>query len=255
MFKKFDFWFLNALVGAIAFSTLLLVFLSDGVAQKVVRDFAPLEIISIIGLPILAVVFILWLLRFIDGRKVEVIAGNGILFVTIACIALYKLVGGNEALYFGAWLTSFGWIITNVVSIRNNRTNNTFGTLVELRTNQALHLHRMNIFSKIGYTTKLTNGDLERLIRERDDCENWKENIPVIESVTFLANLYDNIAYGVRHHDLDRHVVEKNIRNLIVFFFEDYYAFIEYHNKPNPKSLEHLIWLAKEFGAQPPQKG
>src|SRR5208337_4687717 len=101
MFKKFGFWFLNAIVAAVAFSTLLLIFLTEGVAGRLARNFTPLEILSFVGLPILTVVLILWLLHFIDGRRVEVIAANGILFVTLACVALFYLVGSKDASLVG----------------------------------------------------------------------------------------------------------------------------------------------------------
>ena len=254
MYKSFGFWFINAFIITFLFLVLLLVFVTEGTTQQIRNTFTALQIMSIVGLPMLSGMLITLLITYIDGRNIEVAAATIVFTITIICIVLFNALRGDTTPYVVAWFGSLWSVMLYVITTRNNRTNNTLKLLVELRTNALLHRHRMNIFSKLGYTSALTEGMLAHLIIERDECKNWEDNVPVYESIAFISNLYDNIAYGVRHHDLDWHVVEKNIRNLIVFFFEDYYAFIEFHNKQNSKSLEHLIWLADKFGARRPGK-
>jgi hypothetical protein len=182
---------------------------------------------------------------------VEIFGGVAFVVISIVCFSFYHYSTSiTPDLYVVAWLASVGWVVTNTISLRNTRTTHTFNMLVELRTNALFHRHRSNLFSKLGYTSVLTPEQLQSLIQERDACKDWEKDIPALESIIFLGNLYENVAYGVRRRDLDRKVVQMTIRNLIVGFFDDYAVFIQYCHDEDARTFEHLIWLAKKFDAK-----
>jgi hypothetical protein len=244
---------LGALTTAV-FSYATIVVVNGDLYGRLILSFHPIEAFSVFILP-LALVFILVLaVSFIQEHRPEIVAYLSLLSVTIACLAVafYQEYyhKGELPLIFLAWLGTIGWIITNLVTTRTARIQHTLDTLVELRTNDRLHFHRQNIFSRLGYNMQPSRAEIISLITARDECKDWEKEYPIIESITFMANLYDNIAYGVRYYILDRKVVELNIRNLIVNFYVDYIQFIRYHNEQDSRRLEHLVWLADKFGAE-----
>ncbi|MFZ1108584.1 MAG: DUF4760 domain-containing protein [Rhodomicrobium sp.] len=176
------------------------------------------------------------------------LAAGIIALVTLVCVTLFRTFGGDATPYIVAWFGSFLSLVVFTVTDRNNRKNNTTKMLVELRSNQHLHRHRMNIFTNLGYNTKLRFSEVRLLVKQRDRCSDWEANYPVLESLAFVGNLYEHIAYGVRNNDLDRSVVRNSVRGLIIFFYEDYFAFIQYHHEIDSRRFEHLIWLAERFG-------
>jgi hypothetical protein len=163
---------------------------------------------------------------------------------------MYRWFGNNPDLYAVAGLATIGWLLTNMNNIRNAENEQTYDILQKIRLDPIVEKHRWNIFSKLGYDTKLSKAMLEELIDDRTTCRDWATNTPAIESLDLLANFYNNIAFHIRKQKVDYTTIENVATERILEFCQDYIIYIKYRNHKNPQALEHLVWLAKKWGGQ-----
>jgi hypothetical protein len=138
------------------------------------------------------------------------------------------------------------------MNLRNQQRAHTMNVFLSLRTNAVLNEHRINFYRGIPFGTRLTKDDLPKLKEERKkpDCYNITSSnraVPTLESVSYIANLYEFICVGMRQGDLDETIIRMSLRGIFVTYHDAIRAYIDDVRTERPKVFEHFVHYVEQF--------
>jgi hypothetical protein len=182
----------------------------------------------------------------------------------------YVTVLGGLAIVVWAWIAkepsvaailssglfaTLGWIITQRNTRKASRKQHTFNLLLELRKNANFDYHIANIYRMYPPDVRLPIAHVERRLDERTDWKkydgnpNAKPTLPIIESVLWIANLYEFIAVGILNGDLDEQFMKESYRGMFCRYYSKVRPIIETYQKvdadgrPTVKVYENIYEL------------
>jgi hypothetical protein len=167
----------------------------------------------------------------------------------IAGIEVYWRTSQNPAYpVFAALVTvaavAAGWLVVGGIAHRNTVRQNT-SALLFARFAQAPFgdaMHRFHHQFGYGLNTRVTREEVYSLIDSGDE-----EKLKAAGSVGYLLNYFEFIGEGVLRGDLDRGIVERNLRGVLCYYYDKCEPFIRAAQFDNPRVYEHLVKLRTHY--------
>jgi Domain of unknown function (DUF4760) len=155
------------------------------------------------------------------------------------------------------YLATIGWVYTNYMNLRSQQRAHTMNVLLSLRTNAVLNEHRINFFREYPYGKKMRAEDLPRLRAERIDPKSYNitssnRATAILDSVQYMANLYEFICVGMKQGDLDETIIKMSLRGILVGYYDLVKPFIDdarFDDKgvSHPKVYENFLYYVERF--------
>jgi hypothetical protein len=155
------------------------------------------------------------------------------------------------------YFATIGWIYTNYMNLRSQQRAHTMNVLLSLRTNAVLNEHRINFHRAFPPGKRLTAADLPRLRTERADAQSYnitssQRATSTLDSVQYMANLYEFICVGMRQGNLDESIIRMSLRGILVNYFETIQPYIEQaridaNGNLLPRVYENYLYYIERF--------
>jgi hypothetical protein len=149
-------------------------------------------------------------------------------------------------------LATLGWVYTNYMNMRHQQRAHTMNVLLSLRTNAVLNEHRINFFRAYPFPKQISIDDMPGLKTESSDPKSYNISssnraTSTLDSVRYMANLYEFICVGMRQGDLDETIIKMSLRGILVHFYDTVEPFIDDVRANNPRAYENYRFYVNRF--------
>jgi len=199
-----------------------------------------------------------------DKARDFLFMGSIVLIAIFFIIATLKIKPESIAIIGATVFATIGWLFNNRQTAKHFIKKHTFDTVIEFRSSSEMYKHRCNIFLHHEYGNGLSVSEYDQWKTSRNNkwtksegvktcksvCENQPTgplSIPPLVSLVSILNLYEYMAYGIEHKELDYTIIRDNIGSSMYNFFDLYRVHPETVNENNPDTYKYLIELMKRF--------
>lgn len=142
------------------------------------------------------------------------------------------------------FVASVGWAITSAVThnnaVRQNTTN-----LIFARFSQSAYTESLHAFHEqfgYGLNPKITLPEVRNL-----QSTGTEKQRKAASAIFYILNYFEYISVGIHKGDINRSIVEENMKGMISFYYDKCEPLILDSNKANPKAAEYLIKLRTHY--------
>jgi hypothetical protein len=181
---------------------------------------------------------------------------NTFVFLTYVSLLSHLYNDGDKAPTIAitiGYLATVGWIYTNYMNMRNAQRAHTMNVLMQIRTNTVLNEHRLNYLKRYP-RAGLTDADLPALKQEQLDPKSYNitssnRAMPVLDSIRYMANLYEFISVGMKQGDLDESIIRMSLRAIMIGFYDQVEPWIKdvRSGQHIPTAYEHYTYYVERF--------
>jgi len=190
--------------------------------------------------------------------------GSITLIAIFFIIATLKIKPESIAIIGATVFATIGWLFNNRQTAKHFIKKHTFDTVIEFRSSSEMYKHRCNIFLHHEYGNGLSETEYDKWKESRNNkwakgegvktcnpfCENQAADqlsVPPLDSLVYILNSYEYMAYGIEHKELDYTIIRDNIGSSMYNFFNLYRVHPETVNGNNSDTYKYLIDLMQRF--------
>lgn len=152
---------------------------------------------------------------------------------------LYPLLAACGTVIVATFVGTIGAWISHRNAVRQTTNNIIFARFAQTAFTESLH--RFHVV--FGYEAQdRVSREMVRAVRaDRDDRAKGAD------AAIFLLNYLEYLSAGVLCGDLDHDIVRRNMRGIIIYYYEKCEPFILAHNRENPRAFMNLIKLRTHY--------
>ena len=187
------------------------------------------------------------------SRPFRLVLGLAIILVAIALVvigyiyfakrsdtALYPLLAACGTVIVATVVGTVGAGIAHRNAVRQNTSTILFARFAQTAFTDSLH----RFHGVFGYDPKNT---ITREMIAAARASGDEARTRGADAVVYVLNYYEYLAAGVLCGDLDYDVIVRNMRGIIIYYYEMCEPFIRQHRQANPKAFENITKLRTHF--------
>lgn len=143
-----------------------------------------------------------------------------------------------------AIVAAIGWAVAGWIGHRNSVRQHTNNMLFSRFSHSPFGeaLHRFHAKFGHGLTPLVTKEIVDNLRRSSSE-----EDQRSAASVAYILNYYELLSSGVINGDLDRSIIEDNVKGLIVYYHDKCMPHVRSLNRSNPRVYQNLIKMRTHY--------
>lgn len=153
---------------------------------------------------------------------------------------LYPLLAACGTIIVATVVGTVGAGIAHRNAVRQNTSTILFARFAQTAFTESLH----RFHTVFGYDPKnVITREMVAAARGSKDEQRAKGG----DAVVYILNYYEYLAAGVLCGDLDYDVIARNMRGILIYYYDMCEPFIRQHRTANPKAFENITKLRTHF--------